>query len=113
MKRIILVSVVLLSACGSMTKNSNSCTVTPPQELKSERSAAVKAAADLAAYAEAPISANAGVDVKEVFQGTFQKVSDQNAACAMLLQTYACIKQAARAKEFQTYLQSQTACSGS
>gem|GEM_PF-5677767 len=103
-------TMLLIAGCGTMSTADKTCAVTPPADISSDRSAAVEAAADLTKFATAPVSANFKVDVKNVFKATFQKVPDKVAACAMLNQTYVCIRDRSRASEYLQFMKESGQC---
>lgn len=100
-----------------------SCTPPPIKPLESTCStaifekadktnkASVDAAADLTAFAKAPIKGNFKAEVSRIFNATFQKVPDKDSACAMLNQTYLCITDAERATQFLSFIKETKQCS--
>jgi hypothetical protein len=99
-----------ICACSTTTTQDKQCVVTPPATTKVDRSATLKAAADLTKLAQLPLSANFDAETKTTVDSTFQTVSDKQTACAMLLQTYACISDRARAAQFQNYMSTRASC---
>ncbi|TOG11938.1 hypothetical protein CGJ08_14915 [Vibrio parahaemolyticus] len=108
---LIITVLLLVTACTSSVDPETQCTVAPLAKQEKNKTAAVEMAADLSKWAAAPITANASATIESTVNATFQNLPDDEvAACAMLLQTYVCINDRARASEFQQYLSSRTSC---
>ena len=102
-----------LAGCASQgpVSQDRTCSVAPPDTIKSDRSLALEAAADLTKFAKAPVSANVKASINDIFNATFQKVTDTAAACAMLNQTYVCITDKERADQYLVFMKETKQCS--
>lgn len=102
----------LLGACQAPPLGSaaNTCSVAPPVDVKSNPKAAAEAAVDLTKLAKLPMSANFKAEVSNTVAATFQKVPDTAAACAMLNQTYVCIREPERAKQYLEFMSETKQC---
>lgn len=114
-KALALVVVVIVAGCQSPVVGTaqDTCSVAPPADVKSNPKAAAEAAADLTKFAKLPLSANFKLELSNTFSATFQKVPDVVAACAMLNQTYACIRDAERAKSYLDFMRETKQCTKS
>ena len=108
----ILIGLIVVSICGCspLKESDDTCSVQPPETTTINRSAALEAAADLTAFAKAPISGNLKTEISNAFSATFQKVPDKVAACAMLNQTYVCIVDKERAREYLAFMRETQQC---
>lgn len=104
------ICVAVLYGCSDMRSASDTCSVAPPSDIKSDQKAALEAAVDLKAFVKLPVSANFKADLSRVFSATFQKVPDTIAACAMLNQTYVCIDDTARAVQYLAFMKDTKQC---
>ena len=110
----------LLSGCVSWpslgSRLSSECQIAPPEKLESDREVALKVAADLTAFATAPIKANFENAFKEKATQTFRAVPDDYAACYMLLKTITCVSERSNNKAMTgrlvDYLNQTNACKG-
>lgn len=103
----------LLSGCQSSPLKSaeDTCSVVPPDVSEQNRKSAVEAAMDLTKLTKLPLSANFKAELSNTFRSTFQKVPDAAAACAMLNQTYVCIRDSERAKTYMEFMRETKQCS--
>ncbi len=103
----------LLSGCqsGPLKSAEDTCSVVPPDVSEQNRKAAAEAAVDLTKLAKLPLSANFKAELSNTFRSTFQKVPDAAAACAMLNQTYVCIRDSERAKTYMEFMRETKQCS--
>lgn len=91
----------VLAGCGGgpTTKpgTANTCKVAPPETNKTAvvKEMAAKINVKILEYAE--VGGGFGQEQRATVDETFQKVSDDNTSCAMLLQTYACLGMAGQA----------------
>ena len=104
------VFIAFLSGCNPLVQEENHCNVVVPDNIKSNKKAAVEAALDLKAFAAAPASGNLKTDFSTIFEATFQKVPDKIAACAMLNQTYTCIQDEKRASTYLNFMRETQQC---
>lgn len=101
----------LIGCQSSPTGNvQDTCSVSPPTDIKLNPKLAAEAAADLSKFAKLPMSANFKLEVSNQVQATFQKVPDAVAACAMLNQTYVCIRDSQRAQQYLQFMQETSQC---
>lgn len=101
-----------LAGCQSspVATAQDTCSVAVPSDIKTDPKTAAEAAIDLTKLAKLPLSANLKFEVSNAFSATFQKVPDTIAACAMLNQTYVCIKDSERAKAFMDFMRESKQC---
>ncbi|MCS3467375.1 hypothetical protein M2401_001096 [Pseudomonas sp. JUb42] len=108
---LLIVQTTLICGCSMPTKKIDStCSVSVPETYKGDRKAALEVAADLTAFAKAPINASLKTEISSTVNATFQKISESYAACAMLNQTYVCISDEGRAREYMAFMRETRQC---
>jgi len=110
---IALSTISLISACsnsGSLRPMTDSCSAAIYEKADKTNKASVDAAADLSAFAKAPVKGNFKAELSQIFNATFQKVPDKDSACAMLTQAYLCINDKERSSQYLEFMEGTKQC---
>ena len=99
-----IILLVLLSSCCILRGNCPVeqpfvCEITPPGKGDQSRTSAQQVAIDLTAFAKLPVRADFNNKLEEKFSYIGQKLSDDNARCAMFIQLAACYKDSESRKD--------------